>query len=93
MYVGSMEGGVDVVPQNGFPLMVSPKHHVVRQPPIAPIFSGLPYDETHVRQHFRYPFMVGLGHHCNIGGKGGNPGKEGSHFPLLRGFGWGQPCR
>ena len=38
--VGGMEGGVDVVPQNGFPLLVSPKHHVVRQPPLPPYFRA-----------------------------------------------------
>ena len=91
--VGGMEEGVDVVPQNGFLLMVSPKHDVVSQPPIAPIFTGLPYDETQVCQHVHYPLRVGLGHYCDIGGKGGHPGKEGPHFPLLRVSGWGQPCR
>ena len=91
--VGGMEGGVDVVPRNRFLLMVSLKHHVICQPPIAPIFSGFPYDETHVCQHVCYPVRVGLGHYCNIGGKRGHPSKEGPHFPLLWGFGWGQPSR
>ena len=75
--VGGMEGRVNVVPRNRFLLMVSPKHHVVCQPPIAPMFSGFPYDETHVCQHVCYPVRVGLGHYCDIGGKRGHPSKEG----------------
>ena len=66
--VGSKEGGVDGVPQNRFLLMVSPKHHVICQSPIAPYFRGF-YDETHVCQHVCYLVRVGLGHYCDIGGK------------------------
>ena len=90
--VGSMEGRVNVVPRIRFPLMVAPEHHIICKPPIASIFAGLPYNEAHVSQHVSYPIRVGLGHHCNIGGKGGHPGKKGPHFPLLGGFGRGHPC-
>lgn len=43
-----MEEGVDVAPWDRFPLMVLPKHHVIRHPPIATIFMGLTYNEMHL---------------------------------------------
>ena len=82
-----MEGWVNVVPRNRFPLMVPPKPMSYVSHPLPPYLrASLIMRRMHC-QHVSYPIRVGLAPHCNIGGKGGHPGKEGPHFPLLGGFG------